>query len=399
LKGKLPDYMVPSVFMLLDELPRTPNGKVDRRRLPAPKQERPETGFVAPRDIVEFQLARIWEEVLGIDKVGVRDVFFDMGGHSILAVRLMAQIQKVFGQDLPLSTLFQGATIEHLAGIIRQNDGSPFRSPLIPMQPEGSNPPLFLIHPAGGSVLCYFELARHLAPDQPVFGFQSAGLYKDQEPYASLEDMAASYNRALRSVQAEGPYFLGGISMGGILAFEMAQQLRAEGEEIALLAMFDTSALNARKERRSIEELFEGDDTPLLVSILPKNVTVSAEYLRQFKAEDRLIHILDKLKEKNLVPYDFGLAQIQRYVNAFKLNVYTVNRYELRPYAGRITLFLAESQSDQTFDDMTKGWGELAAGGVEVHRVPGDHISMLSEPHVESLARLLKQFVCKAGRD
>ena len=241
LKDKLPESMVPAVVVLLEALPVTPNGKVDRRALPAPDRSRPELekAFVAPRDDLELQLAHIWEEVLGVRPVGARDNFFELGGHSLLAVRLFALIEKRLGKTLPLTTVFQGATVEHLAGILRQQPTPGPQSSLVAIQPGGSKRPLFLVHPAGGHVFPYIHLAQFLGPDQPCYGLQARGVEDGQDPHTRIEDMAAYYIQALQTVQPTGPYLLGGWSMGGVVAFEMAQQLHAQGQRVALLVLLD----------------------------------------------------------------------------------------------------------------------------------------------------------------
>ncbi|HEX2524309.1 MAG TPA: amino acid adenylation domain-containing protein, partial [Terriglobia bacterium] len=241
LKKKLPEYMIPAIFVLLDALPLMPSGKVDRRSLPAPDRARPESenAFVAPRDDLELQLTHIWEDVLGVRPIGVRDNFFELGGHSLLAARLLASIENRLGKKLPLATVFQGATVEHLAAILRQDAKPAPRSSLVAIQPAGSKRPLFLVHPAGGHVFPYVHLARYLGPDQPCYGLQARGLEEGEEPHTRIEDMAADYIKALRTVQPIGPYLLGGWSMGGLVAFEMAQQLHAQGEGVDLLALLD----------------------------------------------------------------------------------------------------------------------------------------------------------------
>ncbi|MDD1633793.1 MAG: AMP-binding protein, partial [Methylococcaceae bacterium] len=241
LKDTLPAYMVPAAILLLDALPVTPGGKLDRRALPAPDRFRPELerAFVAPRDDLEVQLAHIWEEVLGVRPVGVKDNFFELGGHSLLAVRLFALIQKRLGRQLPLTAVFQGATVETLAEVLRQPGAPGPRSSLVAIQPGGGRRPLFLVHPAGGHVFPYVRLAHCLGREQPCYGLQARGLEDGQDPHTRIEDMAAYYIQGLQTVQPTGPYLLGGWSMGGVVAFEMAQQLHAEGQQVALLALLD----------------------------------------------------------------------------------------------------------------------------------------------------------------
>jgi acyl carrier protein len=192
---------------------------------------------VPPSDDLEIQLTKIWENVLGKKPISVKDNFFDLGGHSLLAVRLFAQIEKTFGKNLPLATLFQAPNIEELANILRQKGWSAPWQTLVAIQPGGSKPPLFCIHPVGGNVLCYRDLAHYLGQEQPVYGLQAVGLDGKQAPYKRVEDMAAHYIREIRASQPEGPYLLAGHSSAGMVAFEMAQQLvaaRSEGSGAGL---------------------------------------------------------------------------------------------------------------------------------------------------------------------
>ncbi|HEX3640721.1 MAG TPA: non-ribosomal peptide synthetase, partial [Ktedonobacteraceae bacterium] len=241
LQRKLPQYMVPSAFVVLEAWPLSPNGKIDRRALLDYNSAKlaQQEAFVAPRTTLELQLVQIWEDLLGIHPIGVTENFFVLGGHSLLAIRLMAQIQEQFGKNIPLSNLFQGGTIEHVASSLQQHDLSLGQSPLVAIQPHGSKRPFFCVHPGSGNVLCYYKLACNLGLDQPFYGLQDSDIYGEEVVYTPIEDMAACYMEALRAIQPEGPYLLGGYSFGGIVAFEMAQQLRKQFHEVALLAIFE----------------------------------------------------------------------------------------------------------------------------------------------------------------
>ena len=235
-KDALPDYMMP-LFLRLDAFPLTPNGKIDRRELPAPNQALPvveQGAFLAPRDALERQLTNLWEMVLGRTPIGVTDNFFDIGGHSLLAAQLFARIDRELGANLPLATLFHAPTVRQLADLLRQKDWKPSWASLVPIQPAGSRKPLFCVHGAGGNVLLYRDLARHLGPDQPIYGLQSRGIDGGESYLTRFEDMAAHYINEIKTVQPEGPYNLAGYCLGGTLALEMAQQLEAKGEEVAL---------------------------------------------------------------------------------------------------------------------------------------------------------------------
>src|SRR5690242_6769903 len=241
--------MVPSTFVTLEQLPLSSNGKVDRKALPRPGQgaARREQQFVPPRDPVELELARRWEELLGVRPVGVQDNFFELGGHSFAAVRLMAQIQRSFGVELSLAALLGAPTVEKLA-VLLQGSAQAETGPLVSIQPAGTGKPFFFVHPVGGNVLCYVELAQRLGTERPFYGLQSRGLSGGQEPLRELSEMAASYLEAVRAVQPEGPYLLGGWSMGGVVALEMAHQLRQQGEQVERVVMLDSTMPSGAQE-------------------------------------------------------------------------------------------------------------------------------------------------------
>ncbi|MEP6703461.1 MAG: amino acid adenylation domain-containing protein, partial [Acidobacteriota bacterium] len=243
LRAKLPEYMVPPSFVRLEALPLTANGKVDRRALPAPELSRSDLreAFVEPRDTLEEQLVIACEKVLARKPVGIRDNFFAIGGDSLLAVRFFAQIENRFGKKLPLATLFKSPTIEQLGEVLRGTESKHTWSSLVPVQPEGSLTPLFCIHAGGANVLIYRPLARHLGIGQPVYALQARGLDGLMEPLTRVEDMASHYIKEMRSLQPDGPYYLLGASFGGLVAFEMAHQLNAQGQQVALLAMLNTN--------------------------------------------------------------------------------------------------------------------------------------------------------------
>jgi thioesterase domain-containing protein/acyl carrier protein len=384
LKDKLPEYMVPAVFVLLDALPITPNGKIDRRALPAPERTRPELdkAFVAPRDDLELQLAHIWEEVLGVQPVGVRDNFFELGGHSLLAVRLFALIEKQLGKKLPLTAVFRGATVEHLAGVLSQQPGP--QSSLVAIQPGGSKRPLFLVHPAGGHVFPYIHLAQLLGPDQPCYGLQARGLEDGQDPHTRIEDMAAHYIQALQTLQPAGPYLLGGWSMGGVVAFEMAQQIHAQGQRVALLALLDGRI-------PAPDETFPEEDSEAIL-LVERYFGISfgpLESLAELPKDEQLAFILERAKSAGLVPAELDISQARRFVNLLRCDLRATQNYGPHLYPGRITFFKASETLAGTSPDPTLGWSEWASGGVEVHIVPGNHANLMYEPHVEVLAEKL----------
>jgi amino acid adenylation domain-containing protein len=386
LKDKLPEYMVPAVVVLLTELPVTPNGKVDRRALPVPDRSRPELGkvFVAPRNDLEHQLAQIWEEVLGIKPVGVTDNFFELGGHSLLAVRLFALIEKRLGKKLPLTAVFQGATVEHLAGLLRQPATTGPQNSLVPLQPGGNKPPLFLVHPAGGHVFPYIHLAKFLGSDQPCYGLQARGLEDGQDPHTRIEDMAAWYIQALQTVQPTGPYLLGGWSMGGVVAFEMAQQLHAQGQRVALLALFDGRIPTP-------DETFPEEDAEAIL-LVERYFGISfgpIESLTELPKDQQLAFMLEQAKSAGLVPAELDVSQARRFVELLRNDLRATQNYALHRYPGRISFFKASETVEGASPDQTLGWNDWASGGVDVHVVPGNHANLMYEPHVEVLAEKL----------
>ena len=385
LREKLPDYMIPAIFLPLGALPLMPNGKVNRRALPEPGRTRSEPGraFVAPRNALELQLTSLWEEVLGIRPIGVTDNFFELGGHSLAAVRLFSLIEKTLGKKVPLATVFQGATVEHLAKILHQDAKVPLHSSLVAIQPGGNRRPLFLIHPAGGHVFPYVHLAHHLGSNQPSYGLQARGLEEGQEPHSRIEDMAAYYIEALQTVQPWGPYLLGGWSMGGIVALEMAQQLQAQGQTVALLALLDTRIPTAD------EELDDEDfDARLLIDFV-RYFGLSLDLrdsLARLPKHELLERVLEHAKRAGLMPSDIEVSQARPFIELCKADFRATQNYVLHHYPGRITLFKAGQELAGTSSDPTLGWSEWAAGGVDVHVVPGNHATMVYKPHVEVLA-------------
>jgi amino acid adenylation domain-containing protein len=388
LGSQLPNYMVPSAFVVLDGLPRTPNGKIDRKALPAPQQETGQAVIDLPRDLIELQLARIWQELLGVERIGVRDNFFELGGHSLLAVRLMSQIRQHFDQQLPLSTLFHGATIEHLASAIRQQSTSA-SSLVVPIQPNGSKRPLFCVHPVGGNVFSYLELAQALGADQPLYGIQAAALIEGQGHDTRIEEMAARYIDALRAIQPQGPYQLGGWSLGGVIAFEMARQLQAQGEETALLALID-SWLGA-----DVEPLREDDELQLLsgfaydlglpITLLPEN-----DPLLQAAPEELFRLLYEQARADGIVPPDMALPQVMQLFELYKTNRLALQRYIPARYHGYVTLFQASERPHDEIEAQVISWQRVAAGGVSVYRLPGDHYTLLRQPQLEQLAERLR---------
>jgi len=396
----LPATLVPAAFVFLEQMPRTPNGKVDRRALPAPDEIKQESSerYVAPRDELELQLTKIWENVLNVQPVGVRDDFFQLGGHSLLAVRLFARLEKVFGKNLPLATLFQAPTIEQLVEILRDEGWQAPWTSLVPIQPQGSKPPFFCVHAVGGNVLSLRDLAQHLGADQPFYALQSQGLNGKERPPARVEEMAAYYIEEMRTVQPEGPYYLGGQSSGGLIAFEMARQLQAQGKQIAILALIDTYDPLDRK--LSVAVPFRNKVSFHLHAFSQLGSTYVREWTRyrlkrmKFQLERGRAEIIKKIYARLERP----VPQRIRYTYVRETIRQALKSYTPQNYKGRITLFRATNTIQAYLEDLQqsqRGWVGLATEGLETYDIPGAH-NLEKEPYVGILAEKLSACIHKA---
>jgi len=392
----LPNYMIPSVFVLLSTLPLTPNGKVDRSALLVPDQPNSEGKlFVAPQTLTEEMLARIWAEILNIESftrgqsnINIYDNFFDLGGHSLVATLLITRIRQVFQVDLPLWRLFDAPTIAGLASSIEterqtnilkhQIEPKPWSS-LVPIQLGGSKRPFFLVSGGNGSefnLINYAKLVYFLGQDQPVYGLKTRGCDPKQQPHTQVEVMASDYIKEIRTLQPSGPYLLGGECIGGVVAFEMARQLVAVGQKVGLLILIDTQYPSHVHQIR----------------YFLKRVTVKIQKLK------RIPYHLTKLLQLNsreLQLYTFDKVQTAKEVFVEQNYATVLMRYKPRPYIGRMTLLVNE---DYYQKNPAIGWDHVAAGGLEIHQVPGDHDSYLGK-YVKTTSDVLKGCLDAAQRE
>jgi amino acid adenylation domain-containing protein len=406
LEQKLPDYMRPTAIVVLDALPLTPNGKINRLALPTPDFSKLKSAeYTAPSDDLELKLTKIWENVLGVHPLGLNDNFFDVGGHSLLAIRLVTQIKNIFGKNITPNTFFQAPTIKKLANILRQNECSTSNSSLVPIQPHGSKRPFFYIHTIYGSLIYSLNLLSKLDADQPVYGLQARGLDGVESPHTCVEDMASHYIKEIKTVQPHGPYFLGGWCAGGVIAYEMAQQLYAQGETVELLTIFDAYP-------------------PKMIPPANKAVnSVSPIKINLSHIHQSVLNLKDTIKRKRISHADLTLKQQinslwkkinQRIQNLIKENIYqfyvsknlplprpflnlavrdaivkAYKNYYPTVYPGKVVFFRAVEQT-QEYTRYLERWEELAAGSLEIHDIPGHHDSIMAEPHVRVLAEKLK---------
>ncbi len=399
LKRRLPDYMVPAAFVVLDSLPLTPNGKIDRKALPAPDYDpaTPATALEEPANDVERQIVEMYRQFLSTPSVGVHDKFFDIGGHSLLAVRLMSEIEKIFSLNLPLATLFEASSPRELAAVITDQRRKLAWTSLVRLKPGGTAPPLFCVHSLGANLVSYRHMAQKMHPDQPLYGLQPIGLDGENELHRTVEEMAAHYLKEIRNVQPRGPYNLSGVCLGGIVAFEMAQQLHAEGEETSLLALIDSYYVPQPRHLTKLPDRA----TPLhyadyyLGEILLRH---GRERLRY--TVTRISNILRRSGQALKRALGFKTSVTGSLARALQeihgVHSAAERTYVPKTYPGRVTLFWCSNYPVRSYYDTRLGWCDVAGGGLEVHMIPGDHMSMLEPGNVEALAAELTSCLHRA---
>jgi surfactin family lipopeptide synthetase A len=394
LRIKLPDYMVPQNFIELEQLPLTPAGKVDRKNLPAIDLSNvaKTKSYVAPRDPLEIQLTELWEKILGTNPISVTDNFFDLGGHSLLGVRLFSGIEKMIGEKLPLALLYHAPTIEQLSKSLKEKNWSEAWSTLVPIQPQGSKPPLFLVHGAAGNVLLYRQLAFYLGADQPIYAFQAKGLDGKEPVHTSIEAMAKEYIQEQKKLQSQGPYYLGGYCMGGTIAYEMARQLSEAGHSVRMVAMFDT---------------FNGWEKPRWPrKIYHHYQRIAFHFLNYLMigSQDRKLFISEKIQESKRRTANWFSVNISRLLYRTRLrkdkplvlmeniNDKAVIEYVAAQYPGTIDLFRSKS-AYAGYKDAYLGWDNNIVKKIELHHLNVYPGGALSQPFIKELASKLKECI------
>ena len=426
--AELPGAMCPAHYVVLKEMPLTPSRKVDRNALPVPANGRPDLGetFVAPRDALELRLAGIVGETLGVSPVGVRDSVFDLGGDSLSTVELLLAVEDGFGVAVELGRFLDQPTVEGLAEAV--NEGRDFRpsTALVTLKAGGTEPPLFFIHGAGGLAFTVFELGQALPGDRPIYAVQDPACDPGVEPARDVEAMAAALIEQIMTVQPRGPYHICGHSFGGLLAYEMAIQLRAQGHAIAFLGMLDTPTPPAAMKGHGAAArlLLAWRELRFLAQILTQAGPMAMDgcYVL-FGAEARYRNSGDREGAKSSLPEMLrgawanvlfryfhkraGLASavernsrllmlrqpgIRRSIRLTGIHDSARRRYRPGRYDGAVTLFRAETASAETqgFPDDTLGWNRLARR-IVIHRAPGSHFTMTRGANVPPLARVLSQ--------
>lgn len=405
LASSLPGYMVPKHLINVAAMPLTPNGKIDRQgllriALSGRTLEREELAEKASGKVddatihapgnnaIEAKLCRIWENLLKVRPVRVDDDFFELGGHSLLAVKMMSMVEKDFGRRFPLATLMRARTIAAFAEVLRREDSEPGWKSLVPIRPEESRIPLFLIHAAGGNLLVYDELAKHLGPDQPVYGFQSRGLDGKQLLHPTLEAMATAYRIEIQRFQPQGPYLLGGYCMGGTIALEIATQLIELGEEVAMVSLLDCHNW-ANVARPSIFGTLRYNWQKAcfhLLNLFSLNAENRKRFLRGKIGElnrRKSVWYGNLQKKKNVGETELDQATALAAVWANNDRVAT--EYQPRTYPGKINQFLPKTNYSH-LQDQDVGWTQIAEDGVDISYLPVYPAGMLMEPYVQQLA-------------
>ena len=404
LARSLPGHMVPSEFVRLAGFPLTPNGKLDRKALPAPPMRRfdGEAGYVAPRDALEEELASIWEDVLGVARVGVHDDFFHLGGHSLLAIRLLAKIEEVLGVRLPLATVIRAGTIELMAMDVKrrqQSIGIPARAHgeeaddrVVTLQPLGDKPPVFMLPGMGGHVIGLRDLALAIGNERPVHALQPTDHNLEALRFPSIEELASELIKDMRRVAKSGPYNLVGHSAGGLIAYEIAQQLRSSGDEVGLLGLLDTDG--------------PGYPRPMLHGRLIQHFKL----MRAIGPRAWFRYVIDC--GHDILRGRRGLfIESRQWVDGDQVQPFPTDwiaehpwndvhyRYRPRAYEGRVDLFAANKLDWIGFDyhDPTMGWGPLVEGELKLHHISGEHTAIIKLPLAKDLAVEIRKCLEQSG--
>ncbi|MGZ4107998.1 MAG: alpha/beta fold hydrolase, partial [Tumebacillaceae bacterium] len=360
------------------------------------EESRSEAQVIGPRNEIEMEIVKIFEEVLGMAQVDVTDSFFDLGGSSLSAMSVTIRLEQVYGCRFTNADLVESPTVEALAQLVRTGHSSG-SSRIVGIRTTGTKPPMFCIHPYGGHTTGYFELMRCLGADQPMYGIQSSGLQGEAIPFNRIEAMATDYIRLIKSKQPLGPYHLVGHSMGGCIAYEIAQQMRASGDEVALLALLDSRAQNY-----SVQPLYRNgtygemarmgwlsDEAVMLGILLPK-LAMDWEQLRDTPEDEHWLLVLKSAMQQGLLPLGTDEDQMRHLLAVTKANDEALRTYQPKPYDGQVLLVCGEDGFAKQFAEPDLGWGELVSCGLEVAHVQGDHHSIMAGANVKEIAKHLQ---------
>lgn len=348
---------------------------------------------VAPRNALEFRLIQLWESILHVHPIGITDNFFDLGGHSLSALQLATRIRKEFHQSFPISLLARIGTVQQLAHVLRQQGLSgEMQSPVIALR-KGSGIPFFCVHPGSGNILCYYQLVQHLAQDQPFYAIHDPDIQQADFPEVPIREMASRYIAAIREIQPQGPYALGGFSFGGVVAFEMAQQLWRSGQEVELLALLDSASPLSSQG-------FENEDTAGFLSVITMEAIREASQksaeevyadLRSRTLDEQLRYVVDQMVQAGLDPPVNGPLGVRHELQVYQTRTRMLQRYHAEVYPGRITLFLAQDRDELApRRDQGEDWQTFTSQPLCVYPVSGYHDTILDVPHVQMIAEYVQ---------
>jgi amino acid adenylation domain-containing protein len=379
----LPEFMVPSLFVELDAMPLTPNGKLDRKLLQVPKEAIACESYVPPRDLTELQMIQLWERILNVKPIGIYDNFFVIGGHSLKALQLIHHIKEHFGTELPLSRLFMKPTVSELCSELQYDQQDGGRCLIRLQQGNSSVPPLVLVHPQGGGVLNYAHLVRELGPEQTVFGLQAVGYESDESPLTSIEEMAELYVNEIQQLVPEGPYRLAGWSFGGTVAYEMARIWEAKGQTVEFVGLIDTHPLDLPGGER---EAFTEQDAMLFFAVL---FDLEPESFAQLEPEAGAALLLQHAIARGDWPASMTLHDMKRKIRVLAAAGQAMTDYRYRgPIHANLHLFCVRQVSKHLHNLVQPDeWKPRTTGAVEYYAVPGDHTTLGDPPHVKELAQ------------
>lgn len=392
LSDQLPSYMVPSVFNTLEHMPLTSHGKVDRQALMSIGSRTTRSDYIAPRSDRETTLAQLWETVLGVTKIGVKESFFDLGGDSMMSIELVVKIRQATGIDVPLATLLQRDTVAEMASYLEQKQDAVW-SPIVTIQSNGRRPPLFCIHPVGGNVLCYAPLAAALGDDHPVYGVQAHGVDGTDEPLATVESMADEYLVAIREIQPSGPYHFAAWSSGGIMAYEIARRLIDDGEQVETVALFDSFAPALMRIDVEDDAMILSEFVKFLNRFYYLNIDLSYDTLASIGPDERIDMTLACAKQTGFVPEEFDETYMRGFLSVCQANLRAISQYvEVQQPEVPVVLYRAldpngRSYTLDTDSSSDLGWGKLVGRTIEVIDIDADHVSMISGDEVIQIAR------------
>ena len=398
---RLPDYMVPQRWNRLEALPLTPNGKVDRKRLPAPEVWSAGPPRATDASDTERRVLEVWRRVLGHEDIGLLDSFFEAGGTSMLALRLISEIDKEFGQRLPVSMVFTAGTVSGFAAAL-EGGPPPQAAALVAARTTGTRPPLFVAPGHDGDQFALSVMLRYLSTDQPVYGLEPQGLEIDSA--RTVQAIASQYVGAMKTVRPSGPYLIAGYCSGGLIGWEVATQLREAGEDVPLLVLLDASPDPPPSRRSS------------MVRLMRSGHTLRAEWdaIRRTRQGRRVEHLQNRFHRVRrrlritLIEY-LGLGidnvprawrttheEAQAMQDVMRLHQAACQHYRPKPYPGRVALLLPTRIPPFSTKDVPDRWRRLVAAGITVRSVPCTRFRLLSEPFVQDTGRELDDLILQS---